>query len=256
MSTFVVSLHEKINAAASRDDLDGILQSIWRVYWPGELSDAEAQFLADAVENRKPERGLLSAKPAVEINRRVISRFTPRKCRERRTDEDRAQRRNRKRILGGSSALPDTIRYHFTEGERAVACVIAGECKRQGYCDLSIDEIADRAGVGRTTVQNFLHEARRLDHIDVRNRPQRGAKHLTNVVTIVSAEWLAWIKRGPNAARALHRGQISKNVSTTKSIDLRKKEALQETSCGRVPIRKPILAENRFPSHNGDANVL
>ncbi len=52
MSDLLASLHEKINAATSRDELDGILQSIWRCYWPGELSDADAQFLADAIENR------------------------------------------------------------------------------------------------------------------------------------------------------------------------------------------------------------
>lgn len=55
------------------------------------------------------------------------------------------KRRHRKRMLGGSSALPDTMRHHYTEGERAALCVVAGEVKRQGVCDLSIDDIADRA---------------------------------------------------------------------------------------------------------------
>jgi len=46
-------------------------------------------------------------------------------------DDERIKRRNRKRMLGGSSALPDTIRHHYTEGERAVLCVVAGEVKRR-----------------------------------------------------------------------------------------------------------------------------
>ena len=53
-------------------------------------------------------------------------------------------------MLGGSSALPDTLRHHYTEGERAVLFIVAGEVKRHGICDLPIDEIADRE-IGRAS---------------------------------------------------------------------------------------------------------
>jgi hypothetical protein len=202
------------------------------------------------------EQGAISTRPASAPSAKqfVATRFTPRTCRRRLTGEERAKRRERKRMLGGWSAMPDYMRRHYTEGERAALSVIAFEVKRQGQCELSIDEIGDRAGVGRTTVQNALHQARLLGHVQIIERRRRGAKSLTNIVRIISAAWLTWIKRGPSAARGLDRVQKSKNVSTTKSIDLRKEEALQETRCGSVPIRKPVPAENRFPSHNGDAN--
>jgi hypothetical protein len=114
--------------------------------------------------------------------------------------------------------MPDTMRHHFTEGERAAMCIVAGEVKTRGICELSIDEIGDRAGVGRTTVQNAMHEARRLGFLQVTERPQRGAKHLTNVVKIISAEWRAWIRRAPSAARGIGSKSFT-NVSTSKSID-------------------------------------
>jgi len=114
------------------------------------------------------------------------------------------------------------LRHHYTEGERAVLFIVAGEVKRHGICDLPIDEIADRAGVGKTTVQNAMHEARRLGHVEITERPQLGAKNLPNVVKVASGEWLAWIRRAPSAAQR-DRVQFSKNVSISKRTE--KKEA-------------------------------
>jgi hypothetical protein len=79
------------------------------------------------------------------------------------------------------------------EGQRAVLCIVAGEIKHRGLCDLPIDKIAALAGVCRTTVQTTIHEARRLGHIKITERPIPGRKHLPNVVEIASAEWPAWI---------------------------------------------------------------
>jgi hypothetical protein len=87
-----------------------------------------------------------------------------------------------------------------------------------------IDKIAAIAGVGRTTVQNAMHEARRLGHITITERPRRGSKNLTNIVRISSQEWRTWSTRGPSAARLIG-SNPPKMVSTTKIKDLNKKEA-------------------------------
>jgi hypothetical protein len=155
-ATFV---YDKLNAATSPAELDQILDAIWRLHWPrGELSSTEAQYLTEAVERRKPRRGTIAAQPISKLQGRLSSRFTPRPCRRRLSSEERTKRRHRKRMLGGSSAMPDTLRGHYTEGERAALCIVAFEIKQRGFCDRSIDEIAVRAGVGRTTVQNALHQ--------------------------------------------------------------------------------------------------
>jgi hypothetical protein len=245
MSALLAILHDRINTAKSHDELEGLQHLIWRSYGLAQLSDEDAQFLAEEIQKRKPGRGALAAKPVSNLNCGAISRFTPRPCRRRLTDEQRVKRRNRKRMFGGSSGLPDTLRHHFTEGERSVLFIMACEVKRQGYCDRSIDELGDRAGVGRTTAQNAMHEARRIGLIEITRRPQRGAKNLTNVVKIVSAEWLAWIKKWPSASRVIG-SKFSKNVNTSETQDLRKQEAWQCKSRDRPPDLSQL--EGQMPS--------
>lgn len=171
-------------------------------------ADAEA-FEQGAIPTRAASKGVPPLK---------ASRCAPR---QRPRSPDRQASRDRRRRLGGSSALPDTLRHHYTEGQRAVLCIIAGEVKHHGVCDLPIGRIASLAGVCHTTVQTTLHEARRLGHIKITERPVRGRKNLTNLVHIVSAEWRTWITRGPSAHRPIGSKSV-KLVSATKSRDIQK----------------------------------
>jgi hypothetical protein len=207
LSATATRVYDSINAVTSPDVLDNIARAIWRDWGKGAFTDDEATLLTGAIDQRRPvtfhrpARGGAGAyNPAGRLLARIGSKFRPRPCRKRLSDEERTKRRHRKRMLGGSSALPDTLRHHYTEGERAVLFIVAGEVKRHGICDLPIDEIADRAGVGKTTVQNAMHEARRLGHVEITERPQRGAKNLPNVVKVMSSEWLAWIRRAVRSA--------------------------------------------------------
>ena len=130
---------------------------------------------------------------------------------------DRRASVERRRKLGGSSGLPDTIRHQYTEGERAVLTVVAGEVKRQGICDLPIDRIAAVAGVSRTTVQNAMRRAALNGHVLITPRPRRGNKNLTNLVSITSAEWRLWIKRGPSPARSIGFNSVHPTKNTDKN---------------------------------------
>ena len=66
------------------------------------------------------EAGVARTKP--RRGERVVKRYRPR-------SPDREASRNRRRMLGGGGALPHNIRWHYTEGERAVLCVVAGEAQ-------------------------------------------------------------------------------------------------------------------------------
>jgi hypothetical protein len=221
LSPAASAVYDGINAASSASQLDNLARAVWHHYGKSEFSDDEATFLSAAIDKRRPIGPRNSPGPMraiVPVQARIGSRLTPR---QRPRSPDRKASRDRRRRLGGSSALPDTLRHHYTEGQRAVLCIIAGEIKHHGVCDLPNDKIAALAGVCRTTVQTTIHEARRLGHIRVTERPRPGRKHLPNLVEIASVEWLTWIKRGPSAHRPIGSKPVIL-VSTTKS-EVRKK---------------------------------
>ncbi|PWB90683.1 hypothetical protein C5688_09160 [Methylocystis sp. MitZ-2018] len=213
-SDAAAALYIIVGVTTGSDDLDRIASEIWRGYGVGAINDDDAAFLQSLIDRRRQlARGRRGA--GAHGVAKLVSRFVPR---QRARSHDRQASRDRRRTLGGSAVMPPNLRCHYTEGQRAVLCIIAGEVKHSGNCDLPIDKIAALAGVCRSTVQNALHEARRLGHIKITERPQPGRKNLTNVVHIVSAEWLTWIKRGPAAHRPDRIGSNSpKTVSPTKS---------------------------------------
>jgi hypothetical protein len=220
------AVYDAINNAHSSDDLDHLSRRMWKEYGEGAISEDDAAFLSSCIDRRRPLGRTTApghARTVGTLAGRICGRFTPR---QRPRSPDRKASRDRRRMLGGSSALPDNLRHHYTEGQRAVLCIVAGEIKRHGICDMPIDKIAALAGVCRTTVQTAMHEARRLLHIKIIERPRPGRKSLSNIVEVISPEWKAWLRRGPSAARGI--GSKTMNlVSTTKNTD-RKKEAFEE----------------------------
>jgi hypothetical protein len=232
------ALFAELNACCDDSQLDKVASKIWFVRGQNRLTDAAAEYLQHCVIRRRSTSGMRYPVTATvpRLAGRMGSRFKPRKPPR---SPDRKASRDRRRRLGGSSALPSRMRHCYTEGNRAVLCIVAGEIKQHGFCDLPVDKIAALAGVCRTSVQNTLHEARRLRHIRIAERPQPGRKHLTNIVEIVAPEWIAWIKRRPSAAWAIGSKPVKK-VSTTKS-KYKKKEAWQDCQRGNVsrPSEKP-----------------
>jgi len=217
------SIYDAINDAHTVDQLDELARTLWRGYGLGKISDADAEALQACVNRRRPlARNTPRTAPGRNVGllaARIASRFVPR---QHPRSPDRKASRERRRVLGGSAVMPPNLRHHYTEGQRAVLAIVAGEIKHHGTCDLPIDKIAALAGVCRTTVQNALHEARRLLHLKITERPQPGRKSLTNVIEIIAPEWSTWIKRGPTAYRPIGSKPV-KMVSPTKITEVNKK---------------------------------
>jgi hypothetical protein len=201
----------------------------------GPLSHPETMILATklAVTSRQMVGLRQQSRNVASVISRIIPRQRPR-------SRNRKASRDRRRMLGGSSALPDNLRHYYTEGQRSVLCIVAGEVKRQGICELAIDRVAALAGVCKTTVQTSMHEARRLGHIAITERPQRGRKSLTNVVRIVAADWLAWVKRAPSAPGLIGSNPV-KMASTTKNINI-DDAAEEEVSPDAIAFAKELTA--------------
>lgn len=156
-------------------------------------------------------------------------------------DEKRKKAIARRRKWGGDGNIPDDVRAHYTEAERAALSVIADQCKRRGHCELRLNDIARLAGVGRTSVQNAIRKARSKEraHISVRERrPQRGVISDTNIIKIIGKTWRVWIERALSFKR--QGGFKSLNTSETSvknslSFDAAPLRMALEGSEGRAP---------------------
>ena len=134
----------------------------------------------------------------------------------------------RRRRWAASGRLPPGLAARFTLAEQAVLALVAAETARRKDCRLSIEGMAAVTGVCRSTVKNAVREARRLGLLTVEERQITGFRNDTNVLRIVSAEWLAWLRlarRGdplPNrrgqAASSPQGGGVKSATSTSTEV--------------------------------------
>jgi hypothetical protein len=169
-------------------ELNHLSAELWKAYYAGALSDADAQAAAEAIGERRraalPNAGAAPKRsPTGSAHRRLRS-------------PDRQASIERRRHLAASGPMPPALAAKFTQAEMAAFRIVSDEVRHHGVCALHIDAIAARAGTCRTVVKNALREARRLDLVTVQERRRRGQKSLTNLVRIVSPEWTAWIRTG------------------------------------------------------------
>jgi hypothetical protein len=211
-------------ATASLKALDQLSRLTWQGHAAGAIADDDAQRIAEQIQGRRQ---------AARSEHRPIGRppgrpsiFPPKRVQR---SPDRAASIQRRRSLAASGPMPPTLACRFTTGELAVLRIVADAVRDNGQCLKSIPEIAARAGVCRTTAQNAIRMAARLGLLTVQERRRDGRRNEVNVVRIVSASWLAWIKRA---------GGFKKNGPTdTQDIFQGRKGPVvrQRTSSGTAP---------------------
>jgi hypothetical protein len=189
-------------AIACPGELDGIVKDMWVDHTHGLLADNEMETLDEAARTRREafQERRQAARPGPARRPGNAPRGS---ARRRQRSPDKQASIERRRRLVASGPLPPPLAARFTWGEIAVMRIIGDECRVYGCCTLHIDAIAARAGVHRTTVQNALREAQgrepgRTAIITVQERRRRGQRSLTNIILIVSHDWLNWLHKGPS----------------------------------------------------------
>src|SRR5205823_3971487 len=104
------SIYNIINKCTASEQLDETGRLLWRGYGQAHIDDTEASFLSSCIEARRPVRR--PAHRALGSLRGAISIFP---ARQYQGSPNREASRYRRRTLGGSSALPHSLRHHYTE---------------------------------------------------------------------------------------------------------------------------------------------
>ena len=190
--------------AAPRAALPAVTAVLWRAYGDGKVTEAEAEALSVLIEGRQlsergPRSGQSPNKPAsvTPLMSRPIKNTSARVGSPRRAVGSRPRTdasMERRRRWAASGRLPLGIAARFTLAEQAVLALVAAETARRKDCRLSIENMAAVAGVCRSTVKNAIREARHLGLLTVEERQITGFRNDTNVLRIISPEWLAWIR--------------------------------------------------------------
>lgn len=163
------------SASAFGGQLDGLSRQVYAALGAALLTDEEASRLLELAQLRRREP------------------VRPARPRSRPVKPEHVQRRRR---WVASGWLPPQVASLFTEAERAVLSVIASEVARHGECRLCVGAIAGLAGVSRSSAKAAYRHAASLRLVMVTERRLTGWRNDTNVVRIVSPEWLAWLRHG------------------------------------------------------------
>ena len=202
-------LRDQISSVVTAAQLDPYRVGIWREHAAGRLSDEEAQSLSEAIHARSEafsgrtafQSPLPLPAPGAPAGRSFGRSWSFSTGRVRPRSPDTLRSAGRRQDVARSNPLPPSLSCQFTEHERAALEIVARRWMEAGRCDLTMSEIAGRAGVSDSTARRALRHAVQLGLVEVQQRRRRQAPNLPNLVTIVSAEWRTWLSNRPKRKR-------------------------------------------------------
>lgn len=163
--------------ASPRTKLPELAALLWRALTEGNVSEAEAEELSGLIEARKA----IPAPPRPSPARRGSRP---------RTDASLERRRR----WAASGRLPPALAWKFTVAEQAVLALVAAEVAKHGRCTLAHGHLAAVAGVSVSSVKRAMVAAREAGLIEIEVRRVSAFRNQPNVVTVVSREWLSWLR--------------------------------------------------------------
>ncbi len=188
------NLLSRLLAARTLQQIDECAKSAWILNGEGLVGDNEMAYLAPIIEYQR--KVIRASRP---FGRRPIGRLAPAPTRIHRRpsipEEKRAEAWLRRRTLAKNCVIPTCVARRFTVGKLAVLSVIAGAVMERGQSNMSLPEIAARAGVGCTTARYAIRDAVRMGLISVSENRINGLWSRPNTIRIVCGRWLRWFGR-------------------------------------------------------------
>lgn len=251
MNTYADAIRRQADDAP-RAALPAVAQAMWSAFAAGQITEAEAEALSALIEARRlascAHNGGQIPNPTGTCAVGMIDALQDRQ-RSPRTGAGSRPRTDasleRRRRWAASGRLPPALAARFTLAEQSVLSIVAAETARRGDCRLSVPQLAAVAGVAETTVRNAIREARKFGLLTVEERRLTGFRNDTNVVRIVSPEWMAWLRlarKGAPSRDPLARGGGCKspNRTPTQVLEQGKTRTRQVPERGTaVPISPP-----------------
>src|SRR4051812_26030671 len=178
--------------AAPRERLSDLSKTLWQGFSAGAVTEAEAEEISLLIEARRSvSTSRHNASTASSFQRGGGAAFPARKPQRPPVRSVAVERRRRWAAAG---RMPPRIAAHFTLGEQAALAVVAVEMTKRNACSLAIGAVAALAGVSESTVKRALRQARALGLVTIEERRLSRFRNDTNVVRVISREWLSWLE--------------------------------------------------------------
>ncbi len=180
------NLLARLLAARTHQQVDECAKAAWVLNGYGLVADEEMEYLAPVIEHQR--KAISAGTPPPRAGRRT------RHARPAIPVQKRAKSWLRRRTLAKDCIIPTCLAQAFTMSKLAVLAVIARAVLDRGQSNMSLPELAARAGVGCTTARYAIRDAVRMGLITVSENRINGFWNRPNTIRIVCGRWLRWLE--------------------------------------------------------------